>query len=110
MFFEKLKKLCNKKGISISELATNLGYTTAAASGWKRGAQPRPSVIKTIADYFDVDVGYFYDDAPAIAIQQPIDDEFNKLELAMYGDLKDLTDDDKRQILDFAHYLKTRKK
>lgn len=63
MSWHKIKGLCDEKGITVSELCRQLGMSTASASDWKRkGATPRPSTLRKIADYFGVDVHYF--DAP----------------------------------------------
>lgn len=57
-FYEKVIGLCNQKGISPSALATAIGQTRAAASGW-RTSIPRSTTIKKLADYFGVPVSYF---------------------------------------------------
>ena len=66
-FYEKVIGLCNEKGISPSALATAIGQTRAAATGWKQG-MPRATTIKKIADYFGVPVSYFVDEEqPSLA-------------------------------------------
>ena len=58
VFFQRVTKLCEKQGISITKLANEIGKGSATASGWKKGAVPRPSTLKIIADYFNVSTEY----------------------------------------------------
>lgn len=64
MFYEKLEKLCQEKGISLRKLTGELNISNANATFWKNGSIPRKSTIKKIADYFCVPVEYFYDTTP----------------------------------------------
>lgn len=57
--YQKIQTLCAERGISITQLASSIGVSSATASGWKTGAKPRPSTIKKIADYFTVPIDFF---------------------------------------------------
>lgn len=59
MFFDKFIDLCNSRNISPSAAAIEIGFSNAAAAGWKKGARPRQAAIKKIADYFGVSPDYF---------------------------------------------------
>lgn len=67
--YEKIQSLCRKNGFEISELVKGkipgLKVTSATLTGWKRGAVPNAKRLKPIADYFGVDVLYFYDNDPS---------------------------------------------
>ena len=58
--YEKVEMLCKQKGINISNLGDALGIKVdkSTISHWKRGAVPRASTVKAIADYFEVTVDY----------------------------------------------------
>ena len=60
--YEKILKLCQEKGITISHLAQQVGVSKTSASGWKKGSTPSPKTVKAMADYFNVEVSYFYGD------------------------------------------------
>lgn len=60
--YEKILKLCQKHGITLSYLANQIGVSNASASGWKKGSIPSPKTVKAMADYFNVEVSYFYGD------------------------------------------------
>ncbi len=62
--YEKIQALCRKNGFEISSLPEKipeLKITRGSLTGWKNGAMPRANKIKLIADYFNVDTDYFYE-------------------------------------------------
>ena len=62
-FYDKVNGLCRQRGISITALAVELGFSKGAPTGWKTLSKPpRAANVKKIADYFGVDVDYFSDD------------------------------------------------
>ena len=56
MFWQNFSTLCTQSGKSPSRVAEELGFTSAAVAGWKKGAEPRNNTLKQIADYFGVTV------------------------------------------------------
>ncbi len=56
MFWNNFVNLCNHKGKSPNGVCADLGYSTAIASKWKKGATPRDTTLQKIADYFGVTV------------------------------------------------------
>lgn len=74
--YEKIQSLCRENGFEMYELVKGripgLKVTSATLTGWKRGAVPNAKRLKPIADYFGVDVMYFYSDDPSpLKEQQP---------------------------------------
>lgn len=61
--YEKFAELLRTHGITTYQVAKATGITTASFTGWKQGKwQFKADKLKKIADYFGVDVSYFYDD------------------------------------------------
>lgn len=58
MFYDNVRELCIKHNINITQLAKELGISTALPTAWKKGAVPRMSTVKKIADYFAVSSEY----------------------------------------------------
>ena len=88
MFYEKYARLCAERGLSVTGVARALHITPNAPSAWANGATPRNSTLKRIADYFNVDVSYFYKD-------DEIESKDDKLVHGFIDELKrDLTDDE----------------
>lgn len=56
MFWDNYVNLCNKKGISPTAAAVEIGFSVAAPTGWKKGALPRDTALRKIAAYFGVSV------------------------------------------------------
>ena len=56
MFWQNFTRLCEQAGKSPSRVAAELGFTVGSVAGWKKGAEPRNSTLKQIADYFGVPV------------------------------------------------------
>lgn len=58
--YEKVEMLCKQKGINISNLGDAIGIKVdkSTISHWKKGAVPRASTVKAIADYFEVTVDF----------------------------------------------------
>ncbi len=59
MFYERVKFLCDERGISMTKMTSDLGCSQSNVTRWKAGAAPRPKIIRAVADYFGVDVSYF---------------------------------------------------
>ena len=88
MFYEKYARLCAERGLSVTGVARALHITPNAPSAWANGATPRNSTLKRIADYFNVDVSYFYKD-------DEIENKDDKIVEHFIDELKrDLTDDE----------------
>lgn len=54
---ERIVELCQKKGISQSQLERDLGIAKGSVTKWKT-KEPRPSTLRKVADYLNVSVTY----------------------------------------------------
>ena len=58
-FANILKELRIEKSLSQKELAEKLNYTQSNICEWEKGSvEPKATALKTIANYFNVSVGY----------------------------------------------------
>ncbi len=62
MFYERYLELCRQRGLSPTGAGRRIGISSRTSANWAFGAEPRPDTVKRIADYFGVDVSYFYED------------------------------------------------
>lgn len=62
MFYDKLLDLCVERNISPSKAAESIGMTGAHVTRWKRGSVPIDTTVQKFANFFNVPVGYFYDE------------------------------------------------
>lgn len=59
MFYDRFKLLCQRKNISCTKAATEMGLSNSTPTKWKKtAANPDSSTISRIADYFEVPVEY----------------------------------------------------
>ena len=98
--FEKIKELCQKRGISINSLEETLGYSRNTIYSMK-SKKPNAERLQEIADYFNVSTDYLLGrtDNPAIAGDDTIagytSDDLRKMaENAKTFDGKPLTEED----------------
>ena len=56
MFYRNFVDLCNKKGMSPSAVAEEMGYQRSVVTRWSNGTKPRQATLQKIADYFDITV------------------------------------------------------
>lgn len=54
MFYYNFVNLCNKRGISPSAAAEEMGYQRSVVTRWSKGTAPRQATIQKVADYFGV--------------------------------------------------------
>ena len=88
MFYDKYQKMCHQIGKSPFAVARDLGISSRTQGNWKSGSEPRYGTLKRIADYFNVDVSYFYEN-------DEIENKDDKIVENFIDELKrDLTDDE----------------
>lgn len=63
MFFTMFENLCKQAGKSTTRVGQELGIPKTTVSYWrnKKGFVPKQDVLKSICDYFDVPISYFFD-------------------------------------------------
>ncbi len=62
MFYDKFIALCEERGIKPSPLLRSLGYSATNLKKWQNGGTITSGTLEDLARYFDVPVGYFFDD------------------------------------------------
>lgn len=55
--FERIKELANKRGLSLSKVATDLGFSENLFYQWKTSS-PKSDRLEKVADYFNVSTDY----------------------------------------------------
>lgn len=81
-FYEKVKSLCEIRGVSITTLALELGFSKSTPTTWKNSeGLPRAATVKKVADYFgmsvrelkkDIDPPIDYDNLDTSSFNQPV--------------------------------------
>lgn len=55
-FYKNYCRLCTEAGKTVSGVASDIGLSNAAASGWKKGKMPNDTTLGKLSKYFNVPV------------------------------------------------------
>ncbi len=102
MFWERFYNLCLQNGDKPNTVAKELGFSTAACTHWKEGAEPKSSVLIKIADYFDVSVDYL--------LGRTDDPQSHKIKNELIDTVNQLTEDEAQKLLEYYQLLKSARK
>lgn len=58
VLYTRIKQLCNDKGVSVTRLESELGFSTSTIQKWKTSSIPNAASIIKIARYFNVSTDY----------------------------------------------------
>lgn len=102
-FYDRYIYLCARHHKSPSSVANEIGLSSAAATGWKRGKDPSEVTLIKLAQHFDVPVSYLKGEAEKpINAKKPTNQRIGELteeELDIIEDLRRLAQDDQAAIL-----------
>lgn len=121
MFSDNYIRLCKEKGVGVTVASQEIGYSANSGKKWSEGTVPRKTTLLKIAEYFGVTVDELmegqptmsYSDAPLLDTKKAAipKDDGALLRFALYGDpAEEITDDDIERILDYARYVREKRK
>ena len=110
MFFDRLKELCDERGISTYKACTDIGLNRAAVAKWKNGSIPSGNTASKLADYFGVTTDYLLGKenkkAPTVSGERVVSDD--EIKFALFGGDGEITDEMYDEVKRFAAYVKQR--
>lgn len=122
VFFERFSELCKERNETPNSVAKKLGVSSGSVTAWKNGTEPRNTTIIKIADYLGVSTDYllgnvndpfFYLDNGRIKDEinsyETKRDVLDEVDIAFYGDYKELTEDDKETVRDMVRVMRERR-
>lgn len=115
MFYDKFKMLCDQRGISCNKAALEIGLSNAAVPKWKKtGYTPRGDTLSKIANYFGISISELLGEETAKAPtatgeRSGSHDVLDDVDIAFYGDYKELTEDDKATVRDMVRIMRERR-
>ena len=118
MFFNTFLALCEKKNISPTRVALDIGLSKAAVTRWKQTeSTPNGDVLSKLADYLGCSVDYLLGrDAPAEAKKDgsvealPSADNLTPSQQKLVEYASDLSNEELQETLNFIGYLKAKRK
>ena len=106
MFYENLRILCAKKGISVTALVKALGLSNGNLSKWKNGGRPRADTAQKIADYLGIKLDELFKEGG----EEEARERYSEIRYALYHETADMSDDTLERVLEFARFAKAQEK
>ena len=86
MFYDNFYSLCQKAGVTPTQVARDLGIRQSTVSMWKKQAStPRYETLQKLADYFGVSINTLLDGDTAGTISAAIDIAMNSMRSDLRG-------------------------
>ena len=110
MFYDIYCDLCQKSGLTPSGAASKIGFNRASVTMWKNtGKAPKQELLIRIADFFDVSADYLLEKEKT-PTQKDERDILDEIDVAFFGDYKELSEDDKETLRTMARVMRERRK
>lgn len=104
----RIREVRKAKKLSQTELAEMLHVHQTAVSQWENGkTEPDMDNLCRIADIFGVTVDYLL----GVDTQsKTIDEQLSEIDFALSGEIRDLNDEEKQDVLDFVRFKRAQRK
>lgn len=111
VFYDRFIQLCEQKGVAPSRAAIDAGISKSLVTKWKANAckDPSPDVLRKLANYFGMTVSDLLDETKT-PTPQGERDILDEVDVAFYGDYKELNESEKEILRDMARVMRERKK
>lgn len=105
-----LRTLRKNKGLSMKSLGEIIGVAESTISQYETGKrEPDFETLLKIAEYFNVSTDYLL--RGSIFQEEPtLDEQLEGVDFALWGEIKELTDGQKEDILNFVRFTKEQEK
>ena len=111
--YENITSLCNERGIKGGKMCTDIGISKGLLTDLKMGRRTGVSAVtaQKIADYFGVSVAYLLGKETAKAPTENGErkDVLDDVDIAFYGEYKELTEEDRATIRDMVSVMRKRR-
>ena len=102
--YANIEQLCNDRGIRPGRLCNDLGISRGLMTDLKMGRKKsvNAETAQKIAGYFGISVGQLLG-------QQDSADVLEQVDVAFYGDFKELDEDEKKAVRDMVRLMRERR-
>lgn len=109
--YERITSLCQERGITGGKMCTDLRMSKGTLTDLKMGRQTGISAAKAqkIATYLGVSVGYLLGEEEKEEKPKTIDEQLTGIDFAMWSETKDMTDEEKQDILNYIKFKKSQR-
>ena len=109
--YERIVSLCERDGIRpgrlCDELSISRGLMTDLKMGRKKGVNAQTA--QKIASFFGVSVGYLLGEEETYAANEAGSIDLDQIDVAFYGEFKELSDEDKETVRDMVRIMRQRR-
>lgn len=102
MFWQRFTELCIAQNKFPNNVASELGFSSAASTHWKQGSIPRATALKKIADYFGVTVEYLKGETD---IKNPAANDDNGMEREVVRLFNRIPEESRKEAMNYLRYL-----
>ena len=110
--YDRIIALCSAGGIRPGRLCSELGLSRGLISDLKAGRKKGVSAetAQKIASYFSVSVGYLLGQSESSEARPDASpDTLDQVDIAFYGDFKELSDEEKETVRDMVRIMRERR-
>ncbi len=102
--YASIEELCNRRGIRPGRLCNDLGLSRGLITDLKMGRKKSVSAetAQKIAAYFGISVGQLLG-------QEDSGDILDQVDVAFYGDFKELNEEEKKAVRDMVRLMRERR-
>ena len=105
---ERLIGLRQKNGLTQREVAQFWGVDRTTYVKYERGdSEPNFDTILKLADFFDTTTDYILGKTNN---PKSLDEQLEGIEFALFGEVRDMTDEEKQDVLEYIKFKKSQKK
>ena len=106
--FTRIESLCRKKDIRPGRLCDDLGISRSLMTDLKMGRKKtvNAQTAQKIAEYFGVSVGFLLGQSGERTTEADI---LDKVDVAFYGEYKELNEEDKETVRDMVRLMRERR-
>lgn len=110
-FAQTLSKLMEKRSLTNYQLAKDLDIHPTTVANWLAGKEPRKKTLSILSDYFNVTVDYLLtgEQKEKPAAKNDELDILDEVDIAFYGEYKELSDDEKDVVRDMVRVMRERR-
>ena len=103
---ERIKQLRKEKSLTMKQLGVAICVAESTISLYENGKrQPDNETLSKLADFFGVSVDYLLGREDSLSL----DKQLEGVDFALYGETRDLTDEEKEDILSYIKFKKSQR-
>ena len=109
--YARILSLCERDGIRPGRLCDELGISRGLMTDLKMGRKKgvNAETAQKIASFFGVSVGFLLGQEPSYATVEPDGINLDQVDVAFYGEFKELSDEDKETVRDMVRIMRQRR-